>query len=72
MYMTAKQKQCLLAYLGYYHGSIDGSIGPRPGRLADKVRELVKTLSAENATLVDDMAQMIEEDSQSDMEMMGI
>ena len=27
--MTAKQKQCLLAYLGYYHGAIDGSIGPQ-------------------------------------------
>ena len=70
--MTAKQKQCLLVYLGYYHGGSDGSIGPRPWRLVDKVWELVKMLSAENATLVDDMAQMIEEDSQSDMEMMGI
>ena len=70
--MTAKQKQCLLAYLGYYHGAIDGSIGPRPGRLADKVWELVKTFSADNATLVDSMAQMIEEVYQSDMEMMGI
>lgn len=70
--MTAKQKQCLLAYLGYYHGAIDGSIGPRPGRPADKVRELVETLSAENVTLVDDMAQMIEEVYQSDMEIMGI
>ena len=27
--MTAKQKQCLLAYLGYYHGAIDGAIGPQ-------------------------------------------
>lgn len=27
--MTAKQKQCLLAYLGYYHGAIDGAIGPK-------------------------------------------
>ena len=27
--MTGKQKQCLLAYLGYYHGAIDGSIGPQ-------------------------------------------
>ena len=69
--MTAKQKQRLLAYLGYYHGAID-PIGPRPWRLVDKVWELVKMLSAENATLVDDMAQMIEEDSQLDMEMMGI
>lgn len=25
--MTAKQKQCLLAYLGYYVGSIDGNFG---------------------------------------------
>ena len=32
----------------------------------------VETLSAENATLVDDMAQMIEEVYQSDMEMMGL
>lgn len=70
--MTAKQKQRLLAYLGYYHGAIDGSIGPRPWRLADQVRELVETLSAENATLVDSMAQTIEEVYQSDMEMMGI
>ena len=35
-------------------------------------RELVETLSAENTTLVDDMAQMIEEVYQSDMEMMGL
>lgn len=27
--MTATQKQCLLAYLGYYNGAIDGSIGPQ-------------------------------------------
>ena len=27
--MTAKQKQCLLSYLGYYHGAIDGAIGPQ-------------------------------------------
>lgn len=27
--MTAKQKQCLLAYLDYYHGAIDSSIGPQ-------------------------------------------
>ena len=26
--MTIKQKQCLLAYLGYYAGEIDGSFGP--------------------------------------------
>lgn len=26
--MTVKQKQCLLAYLGYYTGSIDGEWGP--------------------------------------------
>ena len=38
----------------------------------DKVQELVETLSAENVTLVDDMAQMVEEVYQSDMEMMGI
>lgn len=31
-----------------------------------------ETLSAENATLVDDMIQMIKEVYQSDMEMMGI
>lgn len=35
-------------------------------------RELVETLSAENTTLVNDMAQMIEEVYQSDMEMMGL
>lgn len=35
-------------------------------------RELVTELTAENATLVDDMAQMIEEVYQSDMEMMGL
>lgn len=27
--MTIKQKQCLLAYLGYYTGTIDGSYGPK-------------------------------------------
>ena len=27
--MTTIQKQCLLAYLGYYHGAIDGAIGPQ-------------------------------------------
>ena len=26
--MTVKQKQCLLAYLGYYTGELDGSYGP--------------------------------------------
>ena len=35
-------------------------------------RELVTELTAENTTLVDDMAQMIEEVYQSDMEMMGL
>jgi len=27
--MTNKQKQCLLFYLGYYEGEIDGSFGPK-------------------------------------------
>lgn len=27
--MTIKQKQCLLAYLGYYESAIDGKYGPR-------------------------------------------
>ena len=27
--MTARQKQCLLAYLGYYTGAIDGAFGPQ-------------------------------------------
>lgn len=35
-------------------------------------RELVTELTAENATLIDEMAQMIEEVYQSDLEMMGI
>lgn len=35
-------------------------------------RELAETLSTENTTLIDDMAQMIEEVYQSDIEMMGI
>lgn len=35
-------------------------------------RELVTELTAENETLIADMAQMIEEVYQSDMEMMGI
>ena len=35
-------------------------------------RELMETLSKENTTLIDDMAQMIEEVYQSDIEMMGI
>ena len=35
-------------------------------------RELVETLSTENTTLIDDMAQMIEEVYQSDIETMGI
>lgn len=35
-------------------------------------RELVNQLTAENETLVADMAQMIEEVYQSDMEMMGL
>lgn len=35
-------------------------------------RELVSQLQAENATLISDMAQMIEEVYQSDMEMMGL
>lgn len=35
-------------------------------------RELITELTAENETLIADMAQMIEEVYQSDMEMMGI
>ena len=35
-------------------------------------RELAETLSAENAALLSDMAQMIDEVYQSDMEMMGL
>ena len=35
-------------------------------------RELAKTLSAENAALLSDMAQMVEEVYSSDMEMMGL
>ena len=35
-------------------------------------RELAETLSAENAALLSDMAQLVEEVYQSDMEMMGI
>lgn len=35
-------------------------------------RELAETLSAENAALLSDMAQMIEEVYRSDLEMMGI
>ena len=35
-------------------------------------RELSETLSAENAALLSDMAQMIDEVYQSDMEMMGL
>ena len=27
--MTDRQKQCLLCYLGYYHGTIDGRWGPK-------------------------------------------
>ena len=27
--MTIKQKQCLLAYLDYYEGDIDGKWGPQ-------------------------------------------
>lgn len=35
-------------------------------------RELAETLSAENAALLSDMAQMVEEVYSSDMEMMGL
>ena len=35
-------------------------------------RELAETLSAENAALISDMAQMVEEVYQSDTEMMGL
>ena len=35
-------------------------------------RRLAETLSAENAALISDMAQMVEEVYQSDLEMMGI
>ena len=35
-------------------------------------RELAETLSVENAALLSDMAQLVEEVYQSDMEMMGI
>ena len=35
-------------------------------------RELAETLSAENATLLSDMAQMVDEVYASDMEMMGL
>lgn len=33
--MTIKQKQCLLAYLGYYTGTIDGSYGPLSQRATE-------------------------------------
>ncbi len=32
--MTTKQKQCLLCYLGYYSGAIDGIWGPRSAAAA--------------------------------------
>ena len=35
-------------------------------------RELAETLSAENAALISDMAQMVEEVYSSDMDMMGL
>lgn len=49
----------------------------KPWQALDKAqreyeRELAETLSAENAALISDMAQMVEEVYQSDLEMMGI
>lgn len=37
--MTNKQKQCLLFYLGYYTGSIDGKIGIRSKNATKKFQE---------------------------------
>lgn len=34
--MTAKQKQCLLAYLGYYTGQVDGIWGPLSEKAAEQ------------------------------------
>ena len=49
----------------------------KPWQALDKAqreyeRRLAETLSAENAALISDMAQMVEEVYQSDLEMMGI
>lgn len=37
--MTAKQKQALLAYLGYYDGGIDGIWGPKSRQAEERFRE---------------------------------
>ena len=44
--MTIKQKQCLLCYLGYYSGQIDGIWGPRSKRAQER-------FSAEHGTEAD-------------------
>ena len=37
--MTTKQTQCLLAFLGYYDGAVDGIWGPRSKRAEARFRE---------------------------------
>lgn len=46
--MTTKQKQCLLCYLGYYDGAIDGIWGPR-SVAGTKAFQQVRGLEADEA-----------------------
>ena len=41
--MTNKQKQCLLCYLGYYHGAIDGIWGTQSQQAEARFREAYGT-----------------------------
>lgn len=63
MGMTAKQKQCLLAYLGYYTGAVDGIWGPLSEAAAnrflgdgkrEKLEELLRQAVAEPLPEKDD------------------
>ena len=51
--MTAKQKQCLLAYLGYYQADIDGIWGPKSQEAAQAFQKATHATeeSLENALL---------------------
>lgn len=44
--MTAKQKQCLLAYLGYYQADIDGIWGPKSQEAARAFLESTQAAAA--------------------------
>ena len=51
--MTVKQIQCLLAYLGYYSGAVDGIWGPLSARATEEFQRAFVGLTADGETDTD-------------------